>query len=50
MTVNRLCLTALIIIVCGSFIIADNGDTNYSVGTGIWDVTGPAAEINMVSF
>lgn len=24
-------------------------DTEYKVGAGIWDVTGPAAEINMVS-
>lgn len=24
------------------------GETEYNVGTGIWDVTGPAAEINMV--
>lgn len=24
-------------------------DTNYAVGTGIYDVTGPASEINMVN-
>ena len=28
---------------------ASSVETNYVVGTGIYDITGPAAEINMVS-
>ncbi len=31
------------------FVAVVAGDGNYLVGTGIADVTGPAAEINMVS-
>lgn len=39
------------LLVCCSIVLAlraDAVDTNYVVGTGIYDVTGPAAEINMV--
>lgn len=29
-------------------IVVAVSDTEYDVGAGIWDVTGPASEINMV--
>lgn len=30
------------------FVVKCNGDANYNIGTGISDITGPAAEIDMV--
>ncbi|KAF6017634.1 CDase [Bugula neritina] len=41
------------LLVCCSIVLAlraDAVDTNYVVGTGIYDVTGPAAEINMMGY
>ena len=30
------------------FVVKCNGDANYNIGTGISDITGPAAEVDMV--
>lgn len=43
-------LLIALVTVSGVFCLASDSNTEYYVGTGIWDVTGPAAEINMVCF
>lgn len=48
MTLQQICLGVTLVLLWASSLLADDIDTNYLVGTGIWDVTGPAAEINLV--
>lgn len=42
------CPIVLMLLIVPVFGVVSDSNTEYLVGTGIWDVTGPAAEINMV--
>ena len=44
----RLSSLAFLIIMISCFLCA-SGQTEYQIGTGIFDITGPAAEVNLVS-